>query len=135
MKVEYRLFLLLSIFFFVAAAIYGVFAGADEPVGVVGIALTGGLSLIVGSFLWFSARRLQQERPEDNIEAEVSDGAGELGFFSPGSYWPICIAGSAAVFAVGTAFLQVWLMIITAVFLVMSISGLLFEYHRAPADH
>ena len=135
MKVEYRLFLWLAVFFFVAALIYGIFAGADEPVGVVGIALTGGLSLIVGSFLWFSGRRLQQERPEDNLDAEVSDGAGELGFFSPGSYWPICIAGSAAVFAVGTAFLQVWLMIITAAFLIMSICGLLFEYHRAPADH
>jgi hypothetical protein len=135
MKVEYRLFLWLTVFFFAAAVIYGIFAGADEPVGVVAIALTGGLSLIVGSFLWFSARRLQQERPEDNIDAEVSDGAGELGFFSPGSYWPICIAGSAAVFAVGTAFMQVWLMIITGIFLVMSICGLLFEYHRAPADH
>ncbi len=135
MKVEYRLFLWLAAFFFLAAVIYGVFAGADEPAGVVAIALTGGLSLIVGSFLWFSARRLQQIRPEDNVTAEVSDGAGELGFFSPGSYWPICIAGSAAVFAVGTAFFQVWLMLLTGVFLMMSISGLLFEYHRVPSDH
>lgn len=135
MKVEYKLFLYLAVFFFGAAIIYAIFAGADEPVGVVGIALTGGLSFIVGSFLWFSARRLQQERPEDNVEAEVSDGAGELGFFSPGSYWPICIAGSAAVFAVSTAFLQSWLMIIAAVFLIMSICGLLFEYHRVPSDH
>ncbi|MEO5834289.1 MAG: cytochrome c oxidase subunit 4 [Nakamurella sp.] len=135
MKVEYRLFLLLAVFFFGIAVVYAIFAGADEPVGVVGFGLTGGLSLIVGSFLWFSARRLQQIRPEDNVEAEVSDGAGELGFFSPGSYWPICIAGSAAVFAVGTAFLQVWLMLLTAIFLVMSIAGLLFEYHRVPQDH
>ena len=102
---------------------------------MVAIGLTGGLALIVGSFLWFSARRLEQARPEDNRDAEVSDGAGDLGFFSPGSYWPICIAGSAAVFAIATAFLLVWLMVITAVFLVMAICGLLFEYHRAPADH
>jgi hypothetical protein len=135
MKVEYKLFLYITVFFFITAIIYGIFAGADEPVGVVAIALTGGLSLIVGSFLWFSARRLQQVRPEDNLEAEVSDGAGELGFFSPGSYWPICIAGSFAVFAVGTAYFQVWLLIVAGAFLFMSICGLLFEYHRAPADH
>ena len=112
MKVEYQLFLYLTVFFFVAAVIYGIFAGADEPAGVVAIALTGGLSLIVGSFLWFSARRLEQTRPEDNVDAEVSDGAGELGFFSPGSYWPICIAGSAAVFAIATAFMLIWLMVV-----------------------
>ncbi len=135
MKVEYRLFLYLAVFFFGAAILYGVLAGADEPAGVVAIALTGGLSLIVGSFLWFSARRLAQVRPEDDIDAEVSDGAGELGFFSPGSYWPICIAGSAAVVAIATAYLMVWLMVIAGVFLIMCICGLLFEYHRAPADH
>ena len=135
MKVEYRLFLFLALFFFGAAILYGVFAGRDEPAGVVAIALTGGLALIVGSFLWFSARRLEQVRPEDNLDAEVSDGAGDLGFFSPGSYWPICIAGSAAVTAIATAFMLIWLMIFAGIFLVMSICGLLFEYHRAPADH
>ncbi len=135
MKVEYRLFIILAGFFLIAAVIYGIFAGADEPAGVVAIGLTGGLALIVGSFLWFSSRRLQQIRPEDNINADVADGAGELGFFSPGSYWPITLAGTAAVLAIATAFLYVWLMIIAAGFLVMSLCGLLFEYHRTPADH
>ncbi len=135
MKVEYKLFLYLAVFFFVTAALYAVFAGRREPVGVVAIALTGGLALIIGSFLWFSGRRLQQIRPEDNISAEVSDGAGDLGFFSPGSYWPICIAGSAAVLAIATAFLMSWLMIIGGVVLVMCISGLLFEYYKVPSDH
>ena len=135
MKVEYRLFLWLAVFFFAAAAIYGVFAGRDEPAGVVAIGLTGGLSLIVGSFLWFSGRRLQQVRPEDNIDAEVSDGAGELGFFSPGSYWPVTLAGCAAVLAIATAFFLAWLMIVAGLFLVMAICGLLFEYHRSPASH
>jgi hypothetical protein len=135
MKVEARLFLFLAAFFFGAAVLYGIFAGADEPAGVVAIGLTGGLSLIIGSFLEFSGRRLQQIRPEDNLSAEVSDGAGEMGFFSPGSYWPICIAGSAAVFAIATAFLLSWLMIIAGAFLMMCICGLLFEYHRTPTDH
>ena len=40
--------------------------------------------LIIGTYFRFVARRLE-ERPEDNPEAEVSDGAGDLGFFSPGS--------------------------------------------------
>ncbi|AZI57774.1 cytochrome c oxidase subunit 4 [Nakamurella antarctica] len=131
MKIEYKLFVGLAAFFVVLAVVYGFWAGADEPVGTVAFGLTGGLALVVGSFLWFSGRRLEQERPEDNTDAEISDGAGELGFFSPGSYWPICIAGSAAVLAIATAFLLVWLMILTLVFLILSICGLLFEYQRS----
>lgn len=135
MKVEYKLFLYLAVFFFIAAAIYGFWAGPEEPVGTTAIALTGGLSLIIGSFLWFSGRRLTQDRPEDDIDAEVSDGAGELGFFSPGSYWPITIAGAAAVVAIATAFMLVWLMVIAGAFLMLAIGGLLFEYHRTASDH
>jgi len=135
MSVEYRLFIWLAAFFFAAAVIYGIFAGGDEPAGVIAIGLTGGLALIVGTFLWFAGRRLEQVRPEDNVDAEVADGAGELGFFSPGSYWPLVLAGTAAVFAIATAFLLVWMMVIAAGFLLMAICGLLFEYHRVPADH
>ena len=73
MKIEAKLFLFLSVFFFVMSTIYGFWAGSQEPVGTVGFALTGGLSLIVGSVLWFSSRRLHSIRPEDNTHAEVSD--------------------------------------------------------------
>lgn len=135
MRVEYRVFFGLVAFFGVTAVIYGLLTGDNEPAGVVALALTGALFLILGSFLWFSARRLEQVRPEDNDDAEVADGAGEIGFFSPGSYWPITIAGCAATFAVATAFMLIWLMVMAAVFLVMAVCGLVFEYNRTPADH
>lgn len=135
MVIEGWMFLGLTGFFVVAAVIYGIFAGAVEPVGVIALGLSGGLNLIVGTFLRFSGRRLEGPRPEDNDSAEVSDGAGDLGFFSPGSYWPFTLALTAAVFAFATAFLLVWLMIIATGFLLMAICGLLFEYHRRPAAH
>jgi hypothetical protein len=135
MRVEAWIFLALTVFFFFAAILYGIFAGAVEPVGVVALALTGGLSLIIGTFLMFSARRLDRARPEDDDNADVADGAGEMGFFSPGSYWPFMMALSAAATAVATAFLLVWLMIITIGFLMMAIIGLVFEYHRRPQSH
>ena len=46
------------------------------------------------------SRRIEP-RPEDRPEAEIADGAGEMGFFSPGSYWPIGIALSAAIAGLG----------------------------------
>ncbi len=68
MKVESRLFEILTAFFFIAGIVYTIIT--REAVGVAGLFLTGGLSLIVGTYFRFVSRRLE-ERPEDNPEAEV----------------------------------------------------------------
>ena len=96
--------------------------------------LTGGLALIVSTYFRFVARRLEQ-RPEDNPDAEVSDGAGDVGFFSPGSYWPVTLAGAAALLAISLAFFYVWAIVISFVLLLVAIGGLVFEYHLRPTDH
>ncbi|MGH3925307.1 MAG: cytochrome c oxidase subunit 4, partial [Pseudonocardiaceae bacterium] len=106
MKVEARIFEIVTVFFFLCAVIYGLWSGG-EPTGTVALTLTGGLTLIVGTYFRFVARRVRM-RPEDNAEAEISDGAGELGFFSPGSYWPFGIALSASVAALAMAFAEWW---------------------------
>jgi hypothetical protein len=131
MKVEARVFDVTTVFFFLSAIVYGFWA--KEPVGTVGLILSGGLSLIVGSYFHFIARRLAQ-RPEDNPDAEISDGAGELGFFSPGSYWPVALAASAALAGLALAFWQIWLLVIAVVMVLITIGGLVFEYHTRP-DH
>jgi hypothetical protein len=132
MKVESRIFEICTAFFFVAAIVYTILT--HEAVGIAALFLTGGLSLIIGTYFRFVSRRLE-ERPEDNPDAEVSDGAGEVGFFSPGSYWPVGVAFSAALMGVALAFFFVWLMIIAGVLLLLAIGGLVFEYHIRPATH
>ncbi len=134
LQVETWIFLVLTGFFLVAAIIY-LFLAPNEPVGITALFLTAGLTLVIGTFLRFVSRRLDEPRPEDNDEAEVSDGAGDVGFFSPGSYWPFAVALSSALTAVATAYLLVWLMTIGIGFLMFSICGLVFEYHRRPAHH
>lgn len=104
MKVESRVFEICTFFFFAAAIVYTVLT--REPVGVAGLFLTGGLSLIIGTYFRFISRRLEQ-RPEDNPTAEVADGAGEMGFFSPGSYWPLGMALAASALAVSLAFMHI----------------------------
>ena len=91
-------------------------------------------SLIIGTYFRFVSRRLE-ERPEDNPEAEVSDGAGDVGFFSPGSYWPITLAASAALVGISLAFFYIWALVIAGILLLISIGGLVFEYHLRPSDH
>jgi hypothetical protein len=132
MKVESRIFEIITAFFFLAAIVYTVLT--HEPVGVAALFLTGGLSLIIGTYFRFVSRRLEG-RPEDNPEADVSDGAGDVGFFSPGSYWPIAVAGAAALCGIGLAFFYVWLLVIAGVLLLLAVGGLVFEYHIRPSDH
>jgi hypothetical protein len=132
MKVESRIFEIITAFFFLAAIAYTWLA--QEPVGIAALFLTGGLSLIIGTYFRFVSRRLE-ERPEDNPEAEVSDGAGDVGFFSPGSYWPIVVAAAAALCGVALAFFHVWLLVIGLVVLLLAVGGLVFEYHIHPSEH
>ena len=133
MWVEARLFEIITAFCFLVGIVYTVLTG--EPVGVAGLFLTGGLCLIVGTYFRFVARRLETVRPEDNAEAEVSDGAGDVGFFSPSSYWPIALAGSAGLLAISLAFFLVWAITISVIILLLAVAGLVFEYHIRPADH
>ncbi|HXT43884.1 MAG TPA: cytochrome c oxidase subunit 4 [Pseudonocardiaceae bacterium] len=130
MKVEARIFEILTAFFFISAAIYGLWSHG-EAVGSVAITLTGGLTLIVGTYFRFVSRRVRM-RPEDDTEAEISDGAGELGFFSPGSYWPFGMALGASVLGYALALDQWWMVAIGIVLVIGTVSGLVFEYHVGP---
>ena len=135
MKIEARVFDLVMAFSFLMAGVYGYWThlatGHVEPTGTVALALTGGLALISGTYFRFVSRRIEV-RPEDNPDAEVTDGAGELGFFSPGSYWPVGLAAAAATTGVAVAFWHVWLLVIAIVLVLIMVGGLVFEYHTGP---
>ena len=113
MRIEARLFEILTIVFVAITIAYAVLTalfghGGVEWAGTTALALTAGLTLIIGTFFRFVARRLDT-RPEDYEDADIADGAGELGFFSPHSWWPILIALSFSTAAVGAALWLPWL--------------------------
>ena len=138
MKVEARIFELLTVFFIIVAIVYGFFTGQSrtgvEWAGTTATVLTAGLSLIIGTYLRFVARRLDL-RPEDYEEAEIADGTGDLGFFSPGSFWPITLAGAGAITALGLAFFQIWLIALGVLSILAAAAGLVFEYYLGPEKH
>ncbi|OBG78741.1 cytochrome C oxidase subunit IV [Mycobacterium sp. E2462] len=139
MHIEARLFEFIAGFFLLIAVLYGVLTalfatGGVEWAGTTALVLTGGLALIVATFFRFVARRLDT-RPEDYEGAEISDGAGELGFFSPHSWWPILIALSGSVTAVGIALWLPWLIAAGVMFILTSAAGLVFEYYTGPEKH
>lgn len=139
MHIEARLFEFIAAFFVVVSVLYGVLTtmfatGGIEWAGTTALVLTGGMALIVATFFRFVARRLDT-RPEDYEGAEISDGAGELGFFSPHSWWPVLIALAGSVVAVGIALWLPWLIAAGVVLVLGTAAGLVFEYYLGPEKH
>lgn len=133
MRVEALVFFATSSFFTIAGVLYWFWA--QEPAGIVALIFTGIMLALVATYLLFASRRLAEARPEDDSFAEVADGAGDVGFFPAASYWPFTLAASATLTAIAIAFWIVWLMVMGFGFILMFLSGWLFEYQRAHADH
>jgi hypothetical protein len=127
MNASWKLFGGLSVFYVIMTVIYWQVGG--EEVGIAGMLLSACLAGMVGFYVWFTQKRIGVTLPEDNLTAEIADGAGELGFYSPHSWWPLPVAVSACVFALGLI-IGWWLSLIGLGALVISIIGMVTEYEK-----
>jgi hypothetical protein len=141
MKTEWRIFGGVSLFLFVACGVYVGWSkgelGHVDWVGAVALVLSGLLCLMCGGYFWFVSRRIDP-RPEDRPDADISEGAGEVGFFSPGSYWPFGLALAAALAGLGMVFWMWWMIAVGLLAVIGATCGLLFEYYsgtRRTAEH
>jgi hypothetical protein len=131
MKVEGYLFVGCAAFFAATDVVYWHYS--KDPTGATALALAVGLAFLTGFYILFTGRRLPP-RPEDRSDAEISEGTGELGFFSPHSWWPLITGLSAAVAALGAA-VGWWLFLIGMLFVLLSAIGFVFEYYRGSYAH
>jgi hypothetical protein len=127
MKASWRLFAGLSAFYVLMTVIYWQVGG--EPVGIGGMLLAACLAGMVAFYVWFTQKRIGVTLPEDNLTAEISDGAGELGFYSPHSWWPLPVALSACTFGLGLI-IGWWLSLIGVGALMISVIGMVTEYEK-----
>lgn len=134
MKVETLIFSSGVLFFTPMGVLYGVITKWDEPVGVVGLFLSTGLSLLIGIYFWLTSRRIDA-RPEDNKLGEIHEGAGDLGGdFPPYSWWPFWagLAGSCTFAGLAVGW---WLTYIGVALVLVSVVGWVFEYYRGEHAH
>jgi hypothetical protein len=68
-------------------------------------------------------------RPEDREDGEIADGAGEIGFFSPGSYFPFGLALAVLITGIGLVYLSWWIIGVGLIAILVATAGLLFEYY------
>ena len=127
MKASWKLFGGLSVFYVIMTVIYWQVGG--EEVGIAGMLLSACLAGMVGFYVWFTQKRIGVTLPEDNLTAEISDGAGELGFYSPHSWWPLPVALSACTLGLGLL-VGWWLSLIGLGALMISVIGMVTEYEK-----
>ena len=126
MRVEAMIFILTAVFIAVVTPIY--FFWSDDPTGTTALVLTVGLLALIGYYLYHTGKKIGS-RPEDRKDGEIEDAAGEYGFFSPHSVWPLAVGASAAVAVFGVV-IGPWLVIIAVAVLSMTVCGFVFEYYR-----
>lgn len=133
MKIEAMLFSLTGIFFIPVATVYGFMSDWSEEVGFLGLYLLAGLCLMVGVYLSFTGKRVGP-RPEDRLDAEIHEGSGEQGHFSPWSWWPLVLGLSCAAGFLGLA-VGWWILMFGAGLAVIALVGWVYEYSRGDHAH
>ena len=132
MKASWKLFGGLSVFYVIMTVIYWQVGG--EEVGIAGMLLSACLAGMVGFYVWFTQKRIGVTLPEDNLTAEIADGAGELGFYSPHSWWPLPVGLAATAAGVGLI-VGWWLTLIAVGALLVSVIGFVLEYEKPSASN
>lgn len=131
MKVEGNIFAGMGIFLIPVIPVYWYYS--KDWTGTTALVLTFGLCFLVGFYLLFTAKRIDA-RPEDDSSALIEDAAGELGFFSPHSWWPLVLAGTGAIGTLGLVF-GLWLFVLAIPFFVFATFGFVMEYYRGEHAH
>ncbi|MEU4982103.1 cytochrome c oxidase subunit 4 [Streptomyces sp. NPDC021969] len=126
MKIQGKMFIWLSVFILAVAVVYGYWS--KEPAGTTALFLAFGLAIMIGFYLAFTARRVDAGA-QDDMEADVADDAGEVGFFSPHSWQPLALAVGGALAFLGIA-VGWWVMYFSAPILMVGLFGWVFEYYR-----
>ena len=138
MKAEAWIFGICTVFLVLVTPAYWLISDASDQggdwTGTSALVMTTLLAAMVTLYLGFHAKKMDP-RPEDRKDAEIADGAGELGFFPPYSWWPLWCAMTLAVMVFGLAAAAWWLFIIGVALGAIALSGLVFEYYRGEHAH
>jgi hypothetical protein len=132
MKAEAWIFGITAAFLVVVTPAYWFITG--DWTGTSALTMTTLLAGMVTLYLGFHAAKMDP-RPEDRQDAEIADGAGELGFFPPYSWWPLWCGLTLGVIVYATALGAWWMFIIGAALGTVALTGWIFEYYRGEHAH
>jgi len=131
MKIESWVLIGCGVFFLFVAPVYWVTTG--DPTGTTALAMTLLLCLMMAFYLGFVAKQVNP-RPEDRKDGDIVEGAGELGFFPPYSWWPLWCSLAFGGLMLGIV-VGWWLFLLILPFGAVTVVGWVFEYYRGVHAH
>lgn len=131
MRVEAWIFAAIGIFLLIVTPTYWFMS--YEIIGTVVLLLTLALTAMLTAYLVIQARKMDL-RTEDRKDAEIVEGAGELGFFPPSSIWPFWTALVVTIMCLGPVF-GWWLSLVGGAVGIWAVSGWCYEYYRGDYQH
>jgi hypothetical protein len=137
MRSNIVILLVMAAYFTVADIAYAIWTylewGHAEPIGTAAMALLVILAVFIAYYLWSGMKR-SGTLPEDNLNGNIEDESGEVGFYSPWSWWPMVLGASSAVAFTSLA-VGWWLFFIAVPFAIVGIIGFVYEYSRGAHAH
>ena len=137
MRSNIVILLVMAAYFTVADIAYAIWTylewGHVEPIGTAAMALLVILAVFIAYYLWSGMKR-SGTLPEDNLNGNIEDESGEVGFYSPWSWWPMVLGASSAVAFTSLA-VGWWLFFIAMPFAIVGIIGFVYEYSRGAHAH
>lgn len=137
MRSNIVILLVMAAYFTVADIAYGIWShlefGQVEPIGTAAIGLLVILSVFIAYYLWSGMRR-SGTLPEDNLLGNIEDETGEVGFYSPWSWWPLMLGMSSAM-AFASLAVGWWMFFIAFPFAIVALVGFVYEYSRGAHAH
>jgi hypothetical protein len=126
MKLEAYVFLFVGCFFGLVGLVYWLWS--HEDAGSLMLLGTFLLGCVPGTYyLWWSRR--MPERPEDNPDASLEDGAGVVGAFPGSSIWPF-VLGLGATFVAAALVFGAWTLGVGLFLAVSALVGVVYESRR-----
>ena len=137
MRSNIIILLVMAAYFSIADIAYAVWSvwyfGHLEVIGTAAMGLLVILSLFIAYYLWSGLKRAGT-LPEDNLTGNIEDESGEVGFYSPWSWWPLMLGASGAL-AFASLAVGWWMFFIALPIAFVSIAGFVYEYSRGAHAH
>lgn len=134
MKLSIKLFIILGGFSLLAAVVYGFLTQFGELVGFPALLAVGAMSFMLAVYLWLVDRNTGGVLPEDKLDGEIVESAGEYGHFSPWSWWPLLL-GIGCALAFTALAIGWWILGLAVPVAVLGLLGLIFEHSRGEHAH
>ncbi len=131
MKLEGLLIGAIGVFLGIMAGVYWLMS--QEIIGTVALLLSFLLGIMMTIYM-ITWHRKHDDRLEDLKDAEIVEGAGDLGFFPPRSIWPLWVAIAITVIFLGPVF-GWWVTILGFAFGAWALIGWTYEYYTGDYSH